>query len=608
MSGTRSFTTSGCTSAARLRELRAVLDERNLDGFILPLSDDHLTEYVPLHFRRLSWLADFSGSTGLAVVLQDKAGLFVDSRYDEIARGEVDAAVWDVCRIPDTSLWDWMLRHISSDRRIIGYDPWLHARDWIESARRVGEQSGVELHAVETNPVDLIWHDRPLPPAELVTIQPLALTGEAHSKKLERAGSWLRHVGATALVNTTLDAIAWLLNLRGGDIPFIPVPAANLVIHADGTAEIFVDSSKVEPAVRELLGPNVTVSQPDRFIHALQGLGGGPIAVDPARTPDAVVTLIERAGARLHACSDPIMRMKAPKTAAEIAGHRSAQIMDGTAFCRLLADIAAAEPGMLTEITCIEKLMAYRSEYPSFRGPSFSPISGANANSAIIHYSPSRQTDQPLLAGSLYLVDSGAQYLEGTTDLARTVAIGFPSREMIDRFTRVLRGHIAIATAIFPCGTQGGQIDAFARRALWEAELDFPHGTGHGIGSYLCVHEAPQRIINPQSFAGGGDEPLLKGMILSNEPGFYQPGAYGIRIENLVVVESTDQEGEGHWLRFSTLSHVPVDRRLIDVSTLTAAELDWIDRYHAQTFELQRNRVPEPVRAWLRSATEPLRK
>src|SRR5690349_12370171 len=568
--------------ADRLAALREQLKAEKLDGFVVPLTDEHMSEYVGSYAQRLAWLTGFEGSAGSAVVLPEEAAIFVDGRYTLQVRQQVSADEWSYQSVPETSTTDWLKEHAPEGARI-GYDPWLHTRDWVKKAKEALASRGAELVPVARNPIDAVWSDRPEASKAKLVVQPDEYAGKSASAKRTEIGDWLQKQHADAAVLSALDSIAWAFNIRGQDVTHTPVALAYALIHADGTSDLFVASEKIGPEVRQHLGNGVRLHERAEFESALADLKGKTVVVDPERAVAAIFEALDKAGAKILALRDPTILPKAIKNPAEIAGQKAAQTRDGAAIARFLHWIDEEAPkGEIDELIASDKLEGLRRESSELRDLSFDSISGAGPNGAIVHYKSSEKTNRKLEQGTLYLIDSGGQYVDGTTDITRTVPIGEPTAEMCDRFTRVLKGHIAIATAVFPKGTRGTQLDSFARRPLWEAGLDYAHGTGHGVGSFLAVHEGPQRISPVGSSQSGGDEPLQAGMIISNEPGYYKTGEYGIRIENLVLVVPREIEGaEKEMLGFETLTFAPIDRRLIDAEMLEAEEVVWLNCYHA---------------------------
>ena len=593
--------------ADRLAALREELARRRLDGFVVPLTDEHMSEYVGAYAQRLAWLTGFEGSAGSAVVLPAEAAIFTDGRYTLQVREQVDGSHWSYQSVPETSVAQWLGEHAGAGARI-GYDPWLHTKGWVGQATKALAARGATLVAVETNPVDAVWPDKPLPSAARLVVQPTELAGRSSAEKRAEIADWLTAKGADAAVLSALDSIAWTFNVRGADVDHTPVALAYALVGADGTADLFVAPDKLTDAVRQHLGNAVRLHPRDAFADHLTSLAGKAVVADPDRAVAAIFSTLEQGGATVIAARDPAVLPKAIKNDAELAGHRAAQARDGAALSRFLHWLSVEAPkGGVDELSAQAKLRDFREETGALRDLSFDTISGAGPNGAVVHYRVSEATNRALEAGSLYLVDSGGQYQDGTTDVTRTVAVGVPTAEMRDRFTRVLKGHIALATAVFPEGTRGGQLDTLARQYLWAAGLDYAHGTGHGVGAFLAVHEGPQRIAPSGGAFVGGDEPLRAGMLLSNEPGYYKTGAYGIRIENLVLVERREVAGaEKPLLGFETLTFAPIDRALIDVALLTEAERAWLNSYHAKVAEIVGPQLQGEAAEWLRSATERL--
>ncbi|MFS0737938.1 aminopeptidase P family protein [Sphingomonas sp. 1P06PA] len=595
------------THAARLAALREELARRRLDGFVVPLTDEHMSEYVGAYAQRLAWLTGFEGSAGSAVVLPADAAIFTDGRYTLQVREQVDGSHWSYQSVPQTSIAAY-LKDNAPDGARIGYDPWLHTKDWVKTARAALAEKGAELVAVDTNPIDAIWPDRPAPSDARLVVQPNDVAGKSSAQKRQEMADWLAGKKADAAILSALDSIAWTFNIRGQDVDRTPVALAYAVVNADGTADFFAAPGKVGDDVIAHLGNAVRVHPRDAFPAHLASLKGKRVVADPERAVAAIFEALEQGGAKVVELRDPAVLPKAIKNDAEIAGHKAAQARDGAALSRFLhwLSIEAPKSG-LTELSAAARLRAFREETGVLRDLSFDTISGAGPNGAICHYRVDEASNRPIEIDSLYLVDSGGQYQDGTTDVTRTVAIGTPTAEMKDRFTRVLKGHIALATARFPEGVRGTQLDGFARQYLWQVGLDYAHGTGHGVGSYLSVHEGPQRISPAGSSQSGGDEPLKAGMILSNEPGYYKAHEYGIRIENLVLVVPIDVPGaEKPVLGFETLTFAPIDRTLVDLALLTADERAWLDDYHAQVARLIGPQLDGDARAWLEAATAPM--
>ena len=591
------------THEDRLKALREQLVRERLDGFVVPLTDEHMSEYVGEYAQRLAWLTGFQGSAGSAVVLPEEAAIFVDGRYTLQVREQVDAAHWQYESVPQTSVAAWLGAHAPEGGRI-GYDPWLHTRAWVKAASEALAERGAELVAVETNPVDAVWPDRPAPSDARLVVHEDRYAGQSAAEKRQAMADWLTTKKADAVVLSALDSIAWTFNIRGKDVSHTPVALAYAMVHADATADLYVAPEKIDEAVLQHLGNAVRVHPRADFAGALRDLAGKTVAADPERAVAAIFEALDAGGATILPLRDPAVLSKAIKNRVEIAGHKAAQARDGAALSRFLHWIAVETPkGGVDELTAAAQLEEFRKETGLLEDLSFDTISGAGPNGAVVHYRVEEKTNRPIEQGSFYLVDSGGQYRDGTTDVTRTIAIGTPSEEMRRRFTLVLKGHIALARAQFPTETRGSQLDVLARQFLWAEGLDYAHGTGHGVGSFLSVHEGPQRIAT----AGGNDEPLQPGMILSNEPGYYKTGEYGIRIENLVLVERRDVSGaEREMLGFETLTFAPIDRDAIDTGILTAEERAWVDAYHAKVVEIVGPQLDGDALQWLKQACAPL--
>ena len=597
------------THEARLEALRKELKARGLDGFVVPISDEHMSEYVGAYAQRLAWLTGFGGSAGAAAVLANDAAVFVDGRYTLQVRDQVEERLFSYQSTLSTSMTLWLAEHAVAGAKI-GFDPWLHGKPWVDACSAALAAKGAALVPTDGNPIDAIWADQPAPSLAPAVVQTTVLAGQSSEAKRSAVAEWLTGNGLDAAVISALDSVAWLLNLRGADVARTPVALSFVLAHADGTAELFIEEAKVTPELRAHLGNAVTVRPREAFVPQLQALAGKRVAVDPERTVQAVFAALEGAGAKVLTRTDPTIIPKAVKNSAEQSGQRASQARDGAAVAKFLHWLSIAAPtGGETELSAAARLQAFREEAPELRDLSFDTISGAGANAAQCHYKVSEESNIPIAPGSIYLVDSGGQYADGTTDITRTVWIGpgQPTPEHKDRFTRVLKGHIALGTAVFPQGTVGAQLDSLARMHLWQAGLDYAHGTGHGVGSFLSVHEGPQRIAKPLGGQAGTGQELLAGMILSNEPGYYKSGEYGIRIENLVLVESREIAGmEGEYLGFETLTFVPIDRTLVDESLLTPAELAWWNGYHAQVKAVLAPQLQGAALDWLKAACTPL--
>ena len=589
-------------SAVRVAALRRLLAQDGLQGFAIPRADEHQGEYVPPHAERLAWLTGFTGSAGMAIVLAQKAAIFVDGRYTLQVGSQIDQAVFEVRHIAEQPASAWLRESLSGGGQL-GYDPWLHTAQGAARLRTACTAVGAELVPVPKNPIDRLWQDRPGRPDAPFEIHPPELAGETSADKRSALAEELVARGVEAAVLTLPDSIAWLLNIRGRDVPRTPFPLSFAILRNDGGVSLFAAAGKVDGALAQHLGDSVTVEPPDAFEAALAGFAGRKVLADPATAADRIFQVLAAAGALVEREADPCQLPKACKNAVELEGARNAHRRDGAALTRFLAWLAREAPGGgVDELAAADRLERNRRDSNLLRDLSFDTISGAGPNGAIVHYRVTPETNRKLEPGTLYLVDSGGQYPDGTTDVTRTVAIGAPTDEMRRRFTLVLKGHIALARARFPAGTTGSQLDALARMALWADGLDYDHGTGHGVGSYLSVHEGPQRISKaPNSIA------LQPGMIVSNEPGYYRTGHYGIRIENLVAVRELDLDGaERTMLGFETLTLAPIDRSLIDRGLLTAEEAAWVDGYHARVRERIGPLVDPETAAWLDEATRPL--
>lgn len=602
----QSFDVRGGPAIGRenLPKLRAAMSEMGIDGVFIPHDDEYKNEYLPDANERLAWATGFTGSAGDAMVLSDRAVIFVDGRYTLQVADQVDMTLFEVAAIPDPGAFGWLAQQDMTGKKL-GYDPRLMSPNAFAELLAAAEKSGAQLIKLETHPVDIAWADRPPQPTAPIKPHPLEFAGEASDAKRARIGDTIADVGADLAVITEPASLAWLFNIRGGDVSCTPLPLGRALLHKDGHADLFVDLVKVDDTLREHLGNGVTIHALSDLEPRLSDLGGKSVLLDPASASAWFFETIETAGGDVIRGMDPVSIPKARKNSAEIAGTTAAHIRDGAVLTRFLHWLdTEAQSGGVTEIDAAIKLESLRDATGVLNDISFETISGAGPNGAHCHYRVSTATNLPLAKDSLYLVDSGGQYNDGTTDVTRTVTIGEPTADMKRHYTLVLKGHIALATVRFPQGTTGTHLDALARHALWQAGLDYDHGTGHGVGVYLGVHEGPQRIHK-----GWYPTPLMPGMIVSNEPGFYKAGAYGIRIENLQYV--TDPApipgGEIDMLGFANLTWAPLARKLIDTSLLSPAEHDWVNAYHAETLEKLEPVIEDAeVKAWLKAACAPI--
>jgi Xaa-Pro aminopeptidase len=588
--------------APRLAALRAELANRGVNGFLVPRADEHQGEYVPKRAERLSWLTGFTGSAGMAAVLTESAAIFVDGRYTLQVRDQTDTDLFETLDLMNDGPMNWLEAHLAKGTKL-GYDPWLHTQSGVERLKASVERAGATLVALTPNPLDCAWPDQPEPPHARAIPHGIELAGETSESKRTRLAADLKKRHADAAVITLPDSICWLLNIRGNDVPHTPFVLSFAILYADATVDFFMDAKKCSAELAAHLGNAVRLRAPSEFGSALDAMKGKTVAADPASAASYVFHRLEQAGSKILRGPDPCQLPKACKNTVELDGARRAHLRDGAALIRFLAWFAERAPkGQLTEIDAVEKLESFRAATSALKDVSFDSISGAGPNGAVVHYRVTKKTNRRIEPGQLFLIDSGAQYVDGTTDVTRTVAVGQPTAEMRDRFTRVLKGHIQLALARFPEGTTGGALDAFARRPLWEVGLDYGHGTGHGVGSYLSVHEGPQSISQR-----GTAQALKPGMICSNEPGYYKTGEYGIRIENLVVVNETPAipGGEKTMLGFETITMAPIDLALVEPILLTASERDWLNAYH----DCVRNAVTPllagdtEASAWLSHAT-----
>ena len=590
----------------RLEHLRAELKRQSVDGFIIPRSDEHQGEYVAQHSERLAWITGLTASAGLAIIMNDAAAVFVDGRYILQAEAQVNGDIFERRHLIDEPPTDWIVDNLAKDAKL-GYDPWLLTPEQVNRYAAACKQAGGALVSINKNPVDAVWYNQPPPPLAPVWCLDEAFTGETVAAKRHRIADSLVKAGDDAALLTAPDSIAWLLNIRGGDVPYTPFALSFAIIHADASVDWYVDPRKLMPDARALMSKDIRLRQPNDLGTTLDDLGkaGKTVRLDPTMAPAWAANRLKCTAATIDHGDDPCQLAKAKKNSIQMDGMRNAHIRDGVAVTRFLAWLATQTPGPdFTEIRVSHKLEAFRRENDYFQGLSFNTISGSGPNGAIVHYQATPETDRTLNDGELFLVDSGAQYLDGTTDITRTIAVGNPTSEMRRHWTLVLKGHIALAEARFPPGTNGSQLDVLARHALWIEGLDYDHGTGHGVGSFLSVHEGPHRITKTANRVG-----LEPGMVVSNEPGFYKANAYGIRIENLVAViklsrpDGADRDVYG----FETLSLAPLDRSLVDLSLLSESEINWVDGYHIRVRSAVGPLLDSTTRSWLEDATAPLR-
>jgi len=585
----------------KLIQLRSVLWERHADGFLLPVADEFLGEYVPASAARLEWLTGFTGSAGLAVVLAESAALFTDGRYTLQAKQEVSAAHYAQFNSADCKPEQWVVEHLD-EGMALGFDPWLHSQREVEKLEQALAPKHIRLVPLIPNPVDALWEDRPAAPESVVEIHPEEYAGEAHQHKQKKVVEALRKAGAHMALLAASDSVDWLLNIRGRDVPYSPLLLAYGLIEESGRTALYVDPQRVSADVRAHLVPGVEVRDPALLPGDLAEIGGRKwrVLADPALTPSWFVSTLRSAGAEVVLADDPCQRLKAIKNKVEMKGMQRAHERDGLALTRFLCWLDKETPHRdMTEREAVARLLEFRRQAPEFVSPSFETIAGSGPNGAIVHYRVTQGSNRVLHQNDLFLLDSGGQYPDGTTDVTRTVAIGEPAKEHREHFTRVLKGHIALALAHFPEGTSGSQLDALARHPLWCAGLDYDHGTGHGVGCFLNVHEGPQRIGKR-----GGDAALEAGMIVSNEPGYYREGRYGIRIENLVQVVRVGEMANGKaMLGFETITCVPMDLRLVDAALLDADEKKWLNTYHERVFDRHEDKLDSAERAWLENAT-----
>ena len=585
--------------AERLGALRAELARMGVQGFLIPRADEHLGEYVPRSAERLAWLTGFTGSAGLAIVLPQQAAVFSDGRYTLQIRNQIDVALWEPRHITEEPPAEWLAAH--ADGLVIGYDPWLHSEPALERLKR----PGVTFCALQANPIDAIWADRPRAPGAPARAHPLSYAGKPSPEKRAGAAAALRAAGDDAVVLADAHSIAWLLNIRGGDLDHTPLALGFALLFADGAVSLFMEPAKLDHDTRAHLGNAVAIAPRDAMPAALSALKGKRVRIDREATPSWFTDWLREAGADIRAGEDPCRMPRACKNTVEQQGARAAHQRDAVAMVRFLCWFAEEAPkGGLNEISAAARLLAFRRDVPLFQAESFPAISGAGENGAIVHYRATEASHRAINPNECYLIDSGGQYLDGTTDITRTLWTGpggAPQR-LRECVTRVLKGHIALATLRFPAGVAGPHLDALARRPLWDAGLDYDHGTGHGVGSYLSVHEGPAAFSRAARVVA-----LAEGMILSNEPGYYATGEFGIRLENLLLVQKAEITGAAKpFLEFETLTLAPFDRALIEPALLTVAERDWLNAYHARVAAEVAPHLDTETATWLRAACAPI--
>ena len=591
----------------RLIDLQNYLKKVQLTGFIIPLSDEYQSEYVAKHSQRLAWLTGFTGSAGTALVLRNKAAIFVDGRYTIQARNEVNTDLYEIIHLSEISPSSW-IKKMMKEKEVLGYDPWLHTVQNIARLQKVCDTVNIKFRATKSNPVDKIWKDQPQQPITPIIHLAKNLTGLTSQEKRKKISEILKRKKIEVFVMTSPDSIAWLANIRGADVPYTPFSLGYAIFYDDCSLDIFNDPRKFTDKVLSKMGSDLNIFPHQNFLPTLSKLGDKKIniGIDYNSTSQIIYETLRRAGSKLSHIDDPCQLEKATKTKVELEGMRKAHIRDGIALAKFLFWIDKySKSGDLTELNVADKLEGFRREGDKIQGLSFPTISGSGSNGAIVHYRVSEKSSKKLQQNSLYLVDSGAQYIDGTTDVTRTLAIGTTSLEMKKNFTRVLKGHIALAKVIFPEGTSGSQLDVLARSSLWERGLDYDHGTGHGVGSYLSVHEGPQRISKAPN-----NVELKPGMVISNEPGYYKAGKYGIRIENLVAVRKAKSSLTGlksdlnNFLCFETLTLAPIDRSLILKSLLNREDIQWLNNYHKTVRNTLQPLVGKELKEWLQKATE----
>lgn len=583
----------------KLEALRKVMAAQGLDGFIVPRADEYQGEFVAAYAARLRWLTGFTGSAGSVVVLSGKAAVFTDARYTIQLRNQIDPALYETFDIANKKPALWIAEQ-ADEGQVIGYDPWLHSARDIETLEKAGEEKSLVFKPVE-NPVDQIWSGQPPRPQEPVSVFPDEIAGASPSDKYVQVKEILVKAKVQSCIIALPSSLAWFLNVRGNDVPYHPLVLSYAIVHADEEKiQWFVDDAKITKEVRAHLGSAVEIIPPEDIGRCVDELSG-TVALDFARSSIWFKQRLEGRNIKIVDLKDPTVDLKAVKTQAEQKSIRAAHIRDGVALVKFLCWLDEHAQGQ-SEISVADKLEAFRAQDKTYRGPSFPTISGFAGNGAIVHYRATKKSDKRIEGSGLLLVDSGGQYPGGTTDITRTIAIGAPTQEMKENFTRVLKGHIGVARARFPEGTTGVQIDVLARQPLWEAGLDYAHGTGHGVGCYLSVHEEAANL-SPR-----GHDALKAGMLLSNEPGYYKEGAYGIRIENLILVKEDGicADTGKKMLGFETVSFAPIDLNLVEKDMLSPAEIAWLDAYHKTVAENLSPSLEADQQAWVLSRTRPL--
>ncbi|EKO3807719.1 aminopeptidase P family protein [Vibrio harveyi] len=587
---------------SRVNAIREWLAQHNIDALLVPHEDEYLGEYVPAHNERLHWLTGFTGSAGAAVITKDKAAIFVDGRYTVQVTKQVPADLFEYRHLIEEPALDWIKDHLANGASV-AIDPRMHNSAWLDMAQ-AKLAGALELKILASNPIDELWHDRPAPVVSDVRLMATEAVGQSSESKRQEIAELVKKAGADSAVITALDSICWLLNVRGLDVSRLPVLLSHAILHSDSSVEYFLDPTRLPAEFDAHVGSGVTVHHPEALQARLETLTGKNVLVDPATSNAWFKLVLQNAGASVVSKADPCLMPKAAKNAVEIAGMKACHIRDGVAMSKFLSwlDAEVVAGNLHDEATLADKLEAFRSEDPTLMDLSFDTISAAGGNAAMCHYNHENQPEPGKLElNTLYLVDSGGQYLDGTTDITRTIAIGQPSQEMIKQFTLALKGHIGVARARFPKGTRGYQIDTLARQHLWAEGYDYDHGTGHGVGHFLSVHEGPASISKKQI-----DVPLTEGMVLSNEPGYYRADAFGIRIENLELVVETPTNGDFPVLSFESLTRCPIDKRNINVDMLTRPELAWLNDYHQKVWDEISPLVEGDVKEWLRQATLPV--